>query len=223
MPSAEAPAIYDDIGLLRRFAVAEPQAHAFLQDPVKDETQCGLRRKMCLLREEKCVCEAVAERGLERRKLGRRQAPVPCRHAGETVEFGTVASERQGNRAVDFRAWIGFAPERDTARPERVDQGRGVVLLAAKREHRTGIDAARIGEGFGRLLMQRDGMAAPCKHERLPKSGDARPTNGDLVAPARHQSPSATPSRRGSAPPSSPSGVTAMTCSPLVNGTRRTS
>ena len=41
------------------------------------------------------------------------------------------------------------------------------------------------------------------------------------VASARHQSPRATPSRRGSAPPSSPSGVTAMTCRPLVKSNAR--
>src|SRR5262245_48567712 len=148
---------------------------------------------------------------------------MPACHAREAIEFGAVAAMRHGERAVDGQAGIGLLPERDAALAERVHDRLGVVLLAAEREHGAGIDAARIRKGFARPFMDRDGMAAPGKDQRLPQADNARPADDDVVRRSGHQSPSATPSRRGSAPPSRPSEVTAMTCSPLVRSVRRTS
>src|SRR6185369_1445753 len=96
-------------------------------------------------------------------------------------------------------------------------------LFAARREHGAGEDAARVGEGGRRALVQGDGAAGAGERQRLPQTNDTGPANRDGLLSGRHQSPSATPSRRGSAPPSSPSGVTAMMCSPLVSSIRRTS
>ena len=42
------------------------------------------------------------------------------------------------------------------------------------------------------------------ERQRLPQADDARAADGDRLIAFRHQSPSATPSRRGSAPPSRP-------------------
>src|SRR5680860_799631 len=133
-----------------------------------------------------------------------------------------VAMERHDQRAVRDRAGIDLPPQRNAAFAEVSNHGFGAFLLATKREHGAGIKAARLGEGLGRLLVKGDGVTASGEHERLPQPNYARPADGDGVGLARHQSPRATPSRRGSAPPSSPSGVTAMMCSPLVKATRRT-
>ena len=46
------------------------------------------------------------------------------------------------------------------------------------------------------------------------------PGSSPLLSSCHASSPSATPSRRGSAPPSNPSGVMAMMASPLVKGKR---
>src|SRR5680860_243824 len=133
-----------------------------------------------------------------------------------------VAMERHDQRAVRDRAGIDLPPQRNAAFAEVSNHGFGAFLLATKREHGAGIKAARLGEGLGRLLVKGDGVTASGEHERLPQPNYARPADGDGVGLARHQSPRATPSRRGSAPPSSPSGVTAMMCSPLVMSMRRT-
>ena len=101
-------------------------------------------------------------------KLRGRQPPMSAGHAGEAVELGAVAMERDNERAVGLGPGIGLLPQRDAASAELTDDRLGAFLLAAWREHGAGIRTACLGEGFCRALMQRDGVTAPCEQKRLP-------------------------------------------------------
>ena len=93
---------------------------------------------------------------------------MPPGHAGEAIELGAIAMQRDNERAVGLGAGIGLLPQRDAASAELADDGLGAFLLAAWREHGAGIRTACLGEGFCRALMQRHGVTAPCEQERLP-------------------------------------------------------
>ena len=78
---------------------------------------------------------------------------MPAGHAGEAIELGAVAMQRDNERAVGLGAGIGLLPQRDAASAELADDGLGAFLLAAWRKHGAGIRAAGLGEGFRRALM----------------------------------------------------------------------
>ena len=103
-------------------------------------------------------------------------------HAGEAGELGPVAMKGDDEGAVDGRARIGVAPKRETAQAELAHHGLGAFLLAIRRQHGAGIEAAGIGEGVGRTLAQRHLVAAPRQSERLPQADDAGTADGDLAA-----------------------------------------
>ena len=102
-------------------------------------------------------------------------------HAGEAVELGAVAVERDDQRAVGGGARIGLAPQRDAAAAKLAHDGFGALLLAIRREHGAGIEAAAMGEGHRRALAQRDLMPAARQRERLPEADDAGATDGDRL------------------------------------------
>ncbi len=112
--------------------------------------------------------EAVGETGSSCGKLCGRQPLVAAGHAGEAIELGAVAMQRDDERAVGYGAGIGLAPQRDAASAELADDGLGAFLLAARREHGAGIRTARLGEGFCRALIKRHGVTASCEQQRLP-------------------------------------------------------
>ena len=93
---------------------------------------------------------------------------MPPGHAGEAIELGAIAMQRDNERAVGLGAGIGLLPQRDAASAELADDGLGAFLLAAWREHGAGIRTACLGEGFCRALMQRHGVTAPGEQQRLP-------------------------------------------------------
>ena len=123
---------------------------------------------MRFLRVEQRAGEAVAQSWFGFGKLGGRQPPMPPGHAGEAIELGAVAMQRDDERAVGLGAGIGLLPQRDAASAELADDGLGAFLLAAWREHGAGIRTASLGEGFCRALVQRHGVTAPGEQERLP-------------------------------------------------------
>ena len=77
--------------------------------------QRGLRRQMSFLGVIERAGETIDERRLGFGQLGRRQALMAFRHAGEAIELGAVALERHDERAVGDGAGIGLAPQREAA------------------------------------------------------------------------------------------------------------
>ena len=108
---------------------------------------------MRFLRVEQRAGEAVGQTRLGCGKLGWRQALVTRRHAGEAVELGAVAMQRDHQRAVGLGARIDLAPKRDAAFAELADHGLGAFLLAARRKHGAGIRTACLREGLRRALI----------------------------------------------------------------------
>ena len=74
------------------------------------------------------------------------------RHAREAVELGAVALQRHDERAVGHSTGIGRAPKREAAAAKIAHDQLGGFLLAVRREHGAGIEAASVGERHGRAL-----------------------------------------------------------------------
>ena len=74
------------------------------------------------------------------------------RHAREAVELGAVALQRHDERAVGYSTRIGRAPKREAAAAKIAHDQLGGFLLAVRREHGAGIEAASMGEWHGRAL-----------------------------------------------------------------------
>ena len=142
-------------------------------------------------------------------RLQRADAPAPplvaLREPGEARDLGAVARGRHHQRAAAHRAGIGVLPNLQRLEPKGAHDGLGRLVLAVGREHGAGIGAGRLRERFGGLLDEPYAMAAPRQRQGLPQAGDAGAGDGDREGThgADRHSPRATPSRRGSAPPSS--------------------
>ena len=103
------------------------------------------------------------------------------RHAGEAVELGAVALECHDERAVGDRAWVGRAPKREAAMAKIAHDELGGFLLAVRREHGAGIEAARMRERRWRALAQRHFVSAARQRERLPQADDTGAADGDVA------------------------------------------
>src|SRR3990172_2432770 len=66
-----------------------------------------------------------------------------------------------------------LAPESEPALPEFPDRGLGALLLAIRRQHGAGIEAAGESEGLRRALAQRNSVSTLGEQVRLPQSNDS--------------------------------------------------
>jgi hypothetical protein len=115
------------------------------------------------------------------------------RHA-RSVELGAVALERHDERAIGHRAWVRRAPEREAAAAKIAHDQLGALLLAIRREHGAGIEAAAVDEGDGRALAQRRFVPSAREGQPLPQADDTCTADGDLLAWGMTELiPSATP------------------------------
>ena len=165
-------AVDDEIGIARCLALAEPKLDAFRLKLVEQEVQRRLRREVTLVWEKQAGLETASERGLEGFDPLLAQADMTDCHPLEAIKLSAIAREREHERAVGLSARVMLAPEREPALPESSDRGLGTLLLAVRRQHGAGIEAAREGEGFGRTLAERHFVAAPGEDIRLPESHD---------------------------------------------------
>src|SRR6476659_9035961 len=93
--------------------------------------------------------KTIDQRRLDCRELGWRQALMTLGHASEAVELGAVALQRYDERAVGDRAWVRVAPEGEATAAEIAHNELRALLLAIRREHDTGIEAAAMHERPG--------------------------------------------------------------------------
>src|SRR6476619_5842260 len=94
--------------------------------------------------------------------------------------------QRHDERAVGRRSGIGRTPQREATATEVAHDEFSAFLLAIRREHGAGIEAAAMHEWHRRALADCHSVPAASKRKRLPKADHTGAADGDVALLVGH-------------------------------------